>query len=155
MSLCSRWGTTLHKQKLSFVFPPGSLTHHYGFCAPNPDRCFTWIENGQSGIFDAVPRFRVCFSNWMFFGFAQWTRRKGVRVAVSSCVPQTAKAEFPNSLCPEFATHIPHRERAAEFSNPLIQFFFQGWKILEAPLFCSILNFVNYGWSGILTIVQY
>lgn len=71
---------------------------------PNPDYSFIWIKHERGGF---LLRYLDLFLQLDVFGFAQYTRRRGVGVTVSSCVPQTAQAEFPNSVCPEFATHTP------------------------------------------------
>lgn len=146
MLLCSPRGQTLRKQELRILpLSPGSWT---------PERCFqvqttvSFGSNMNRGGF--LLRCLDPFLQLDVFGFAQYTRRRGVGVAVSSCVPQTAQAEFPNSGCLEFATHVPAGPAAWGW---IFKHFDTGLSPrTEGSGSSFVLNFANFNWPEILTV---
>ena len=149
MSLCSPRGQTLRKQELRILpLSPGSWTSE---CCFQVQTTVSFGSNMDGVAFCCAVW--ICFSNWMFLALHnipeggelewQWARVYHKLRRLSSQIQSALN--LPH-------TSPPGQQREAEFLNILIQFFLRGQKVLEAHLFCGVLNFTNYNWPEILTV---
>jgi hypothetical protein len=67
-------------------------------------------------------------------GSARCARRKEVRVTVSSCVPQSTEAEFPNLLYPKFLCHNFANSKRVNFQTLWYSSFSGGFLRLLHPM---------------------